>query len=62
MITSGLVVTLSSDAALAAQAASAIAGRVEFTVGERSDRWLPVAMEARDDAQSRELHDWIGSR
>ena len=61
MITSGLVVTLSSNAALATQAAAAIAGRVEFTVGERSDRWLPVAMEARDDAQSRELHDWIGS-
>ena len=61
MITSGLVVTLSSDAALAAQATAKIAGRVEFTLAERSDRWLPVAMEARDDAQSRELHDWIGS-
>jgi hypothetical protein len=59
MITSGLVITLSADAALAAQAVAALSARSEFTPGERNDRWLPVAMEARDDAESRELHDWF---
>ncbi len=59
MITSGLVITLSLDAALAAQVIPTLSTRHEFTPGERNDRWLPVAMEARDDAESRELHDWL---
>ena len=29
--------------------------------GERNARWLPVAMEARDDAESRDLHDWLNA-
>lgn len=59
MITSGLVITLSSDAKLAATALDQIAARPEFTAEARQDRWLPVAMEACDDAQSRELHNWL---
>jgi hypothetical protein len=59
MITSGLVITLSADAALAAQAIAHVGARPEFTPGERNDRWLPAAMEARDDSTSRELHDWL---
>lgn len=59
MITSGLVITLSADPALAAQAVATLDARSEFTPGERKDRWLPVAMEASDDAQSRGLHDWL---
>lgn len=59
MITSGLVITLSADAALAMQAVAAVGTRPEFTRGERNDRWLPVAMEAQDDAESRNLHDWL---
>ena len=59
MITSGLVITLSADAALAAQAVAELSARSEFTPGERNDRWLPMAMEARDDTESRELHDWL---
>ncbi|MCF7763900.1 MAG: hypothetical protein K9N62_09520 [Verrucomicrobia bacterium] len=59
MITSGLVITLGTDAALAAQAIAQIGARAEFTPGQRNDRWLPVAMEARDDAASRDLHDWL---
>jgi hypothetical protein len=59
MITSGLVITLSADAALAAQAIAQVSARSEFTPGERNDRWLPLAMEARDDAASRDLHDWL---
>ena len=33
--------------------------RLELTAGEVSDRWLPVALEARDDEHSREVHDWL---
>ena len=33
--------------------------RRELTAGEVSDRWLPVALEARDDEHSREVHDWL---
>ena len=59
MITSGLVITLSADAALAAHAIASVSARPEFTLGGRNDRWLPVAMEAHDDAASRDLHDWL---
>jgi len=59
MITSGLVITLSLDANLAAQAIAALGARSEFTPGVRNDHWLPVAMEAHDDEHSREAHDWL---
>jgi len=59
MITSGLVLTLTSDATLAAEAIAKVSARDEFTPGDRNDRWLPIAMEARDDAASRDLHDWL---
>jgi hypothetical protein len=61
MITSGLVITLSAEANLAAQAIAQVGARPEFTPGERTDRWLPVAMESGDDAESRDLHDWLGT-
>jgi hypothetical protein len=58
---SGLVITLNREASLAERAIEAVAARREFTIGERNGRWLPVVMEARDDAHSRELHDWLQS-
>ena len=61
MITSGLVLTLNADAALAEQAVASLHARPEFTPGERNDRWLPVALEAADDAESRNLHDWLNA-
>lgn len=59
MITSGLVLTLNADAVLAEQAVASLRARPEFTPGERNDRWLPVALEAADDAASRAAHDWL---
>ncbi len=59
MLTSGLVITLSSDAALGAEAVAQVGARPEFTPGARHDRWLPVALEARDDVASRAAHDWL---
>ena len=59
MPTSGLVLTLSADPVLAGQAVAGVGARPEFTAEAPRDRWLPVAMEALDDAHSRELHDWL---
>ncbi len=59
MITSGLILTLSHDPALADQALTALRVRPEFTPGERSDRWLPLALEAHDETARRDLHDWL---
>ena len=59
MLTSGLVVTLSSNPAKAAEAMTALQRRPEFTFGERNDRWLPLVMETSGDTESRELHDWV---
>jgi hypothetical protein len=33
-----------------------------LTVGEAAGCWLPVAVEAEDDAGCRELHDWIAAQ
>jgi hypothetical protein len=59
MIISGLVITLSADMALAAQVIETLRARHEFLPGQPNDRWLPVAMEAPDDAVGRHLHDWL---
>ena len=59
MLTSGLVVTLSSNPAKAAEAITALRGRPEFTFGDPNDRWLPLVMETSGDAESRDLHDWV---
>lgn len=61
MITSGLVLTLSTDAALAEEAVASLRARSEFTPGERNDRWLPVVLETANDAASRVAHDWLNS-
>jgi hypothetical protein len=61
MITSGLVLTLSSDPALAGQARTTLLQRAELTVGQQNLRWLPVVAEAHDVGASRDLHDWLSS-
>lgn len=61
MPVAGLVITLMEDAADALRAIAAMEGRRELTVGERSGRWVAVALEADDDAGCREVHDWLGA-
>lgn len=59
----GLLVTLTPQSRAKCEAiARQLAGRAELSIGELNDRWLPVAMEAADDAHARELHDWIGAQ
>jgi len=61
MLTSGLVITLSSDAQRADEAQAAMGARPEFTLGERNQRWLPVVFEAVDVAASHDLHAWLNA-
>ena len=59
MITSALLITLTSDPALAEQARQTLQARPELTLGECNLRWLPVAAEASSARTSLDLHDWI---
>jgi hypothetical protein len=61
MIISGLLLTLSDDAQLAKSAEAALRARPEFTLSERSQRWLPVVIEVDDVRASRDLHDWLNA-
>ena len=61
MPVSGLVLTFSGTPSQSREALNAIRLHGAFTPGELSGRWLPVAMEARDDAESRKWHDWLMS-
>ncbi len=44
-----------------ARAIAAMLERPEVMVGTACDRWLPVAIEAADDAGSRSTHDWLAA-
>ncbi|QIF04390.1 hypothetical protein [Roseimicrobium sp. ORNL1] len=59
---SGLLITLTEDHSLAEEAVAALASRPEIMVGPRRQQWLPVAVDGRDYAHSREMHEWIGSQ
>jgi hypothetical protein len=61
MPVSGLVITLREGAPLRQQTVATVATHRSFTLGVLCDRWLPVAMEARDDRECRDLHDWLMS-
>ena len=63
MLINGLLVTLAPQSRAKCESiARRLAGRAELSIGELNDRWLPVTMEAADDARARELHDWIGAQ
>ena len=61
MITSGIVITLNADAALARQAQATLQARPELTLGKLNSRWLPIALEAADVGASRDFHDWLNT-
>lgn len=59
MSINGLTITLSQQPELAGRALAAIRSCKCCTAGAVAGRWLPVAVEARDEAHARELHDWL---
>lgn len=59
MLTSGLIITLQLEAATQAGTVARLRTRPGLTLGELTDRWLPAALETRDDDESREVHDWL---
>lgn len=59
MITSGLVLTLSSDPVQAGRARAALQARSELTLGQPSQRWLPLVAETTDVRAGRDLHEWL---
>lgn len=36
-----------------------IAAHPAISVATPKDRWLPLAVEARDQRESRDIHDWL---
>lgn len=61
MITTGLVLSLKWGAC-GQELARLLARHNAFFPGAPQGAWLPVAMEAADDAESRRLHDWIAAQ
>jgi len=61
MLTAGLLLSLQPDAPVAALT-HRLAEHPAFSPGTMQGSWLPVAMEAVDDAESRALHDWLAAQ
>lgn len=59
MLTVGLLVSFESPSS---HVVDRLRAHPAMTVGEVTDRWLPVAVEADDDAICREYHDWIAAQ
>ena len=60
MLTAGLLLSLQPKAPIG-ELTRVLAEHPSFQPGQTEGRWLPVAMEAADDAESRELHDWVSA-
>ena len=58
-VVSGLVVTLHDDPVARADAMARIAAHPAISVATPKDRWLPIAVDARDQRESRDIHDWL---
>ena len=56
---SGLVVTLCDDAERCERAVANISAHPAISAGAVEGRWLPIALEARDQRESRDIHDWL---
>jgi len=58
MVAAGLLLSLDPQEPVGRLSARLVAGGAVFP-GAVEGSWLPVAVEAEDDAGLRELHDWI---
>lgn len=56
---SGLVVTLSNDTHARDHAIARISAHPAINVAPMKECWLPIAVEARDRNESRDIHHWL---
>lgn len=61
MYTTGLVLTLSDDPALANAALAELAAAGPFTVGEACGPCRPAVLEAADPRAARDWHEWAAA-
>jgi hypothetical protein len=61
LVVSGLVITLNAQPDVRERATAAILSHPAIHAGELTDRWLPVAVEAADQAECHAIHDWLQS-
>lgn len=59
MPVNGLMLTLSTDSARAADALEAISEHQGVETGELQQRWLPVVTDASSEHDARDLHGWL---
>lgn len=60
MLTAGLLLSLRGDAPVV-ELTRRLAEHRAFSPGTVEGMWLPVAMEAADDAECRALHVWVSA-
>lgn len=58
---SGLLLTLNENPSAKSETLLALQSRSEIEIGQCVERWLPIAIDAADDEESRQLHDWISA-
>ncbi len=58
---SGLLLTLNENPSARSETLLALQSRSEIDVGQSVERWLPIAVDAANDEESRNLHDWISA-
>ena len=61
MLTAGLILSLHHSASVV-ELTRRLAEHPAFLPGTMQGAWLPVAMEAADDAECRALHDWVAAQ
>ncbi len=59
MPVNGLLLTLSANPALAADARATISTRPEAIQGETQDRWQPLAVDTSDVKAAHDFHEWL---
>ena len=59
MPVNGLLLTLTEDEMVARATLSEIGQRSDIELGERSDRWQPLVVEASGTRESHEAHEWL---
>lgn len=58
---SGLLLTLNDNPTAKSETLLALQSHPGIETGQCVERWLPISVEAENDEESRQLHDWISA-